>query len=215
MKNNKFNANLQVSSDHYTGKLAKGSWMNFFYQINNTLELKPKKIVIIGVGNGTVESYLKKEGFEVITFDIDKNLNPDIIGSVTELEKYFSNNQFDVIICAHVLEHIPFKYFSDTLRQISSIGRYLILQLPPSTLQFRLNLALQPYFFNWNFNINMPILFWKKYKFNGQHYWQPYSKNHSMKKVKMEIKKYFILKKSYQCPENHYSYNFILKSKKL
>jgi hypothetical protein len=193
-------------------KLSKGPWMNAIYQINDTISLSPKRVLLIGVGNGVVPYHLKNIGYDVKTIDFDRRLKPDIVGDVKDISKLVKNEKFDVIICAHVLEHLPFEHFNDILECFSKTAKYVVLQLPPSSMQVRFNFAIQPYLLDWNFNINIPVLFWKKYKFNGHHYWQPYRKNYSMKRIRNIIKEYFIIKKAYQCLENHYSYNFVLKS---
>jgi hypothetical protein len=164
---------IQVEKKHYFGKnyMTKERWLNYYHQINNTLSLSPRKVLVIGIGDGVTPEYLEKCGIKTITLDLDPKLKPDIIGDVKKLPIKIKKQKFDLIICAHVLEHLPFKYFGPIIRDFSKISKYVILQLPPSVLQFRFNLALQPYFFNWNFNINLPLLFWKKYNFNGQHYW--------------------------------------------
>lgn len=54
-------------------------------------------------------------GLNVMTADIDPSLDPDFICSVTDLSKTFKPNSFDCILCAEVLEHIPFEYFEIAL----------------------------------------------------------------------------------------------------
>lgn len=211
----RFKAKVQVSKELYFNKkpLNKDPWMNIFYQINDVLKTNPKKLLIIGVGNGIVPFYFRNIQIKVKTLDIDPELNPSIVGSVTEVSKFFKNEKFDTILCAHTLEHVPFKNFNQILRKFSNIAEYLILQLPPSLIQIRFNFAIQPYICDFHFNMTLPILFWKKYKFNGEHYWQPYRKNNSMKRIKKIIKKYYKIIKNYQNPYNHYSYHFILESR--
>jgi ubiquinone/menaquinone biosynthesis C-methylase UbiE len=205
---------LQVDKNHYFKKnyITNGSWMNYYYQINNTLSLNPKKVLVIGVGDGITPKYLKGYGIKTITLDFDPKLKPDIVADISNLPKKLKKEKFDVIICAHVLEHLPFKYFDKILKDFSKITSYLVLQLPSSILQIKFNFAIQPHVLNKNFIINIPILFWKKLSFNGQHYWKLHRRNESMIKVKKVIKKYFTIKKLYQCPENCSSYNFILQS---
>jgi hypothetical protein len=205
---------IQVSKNHYFDKnyITKERWTNYYHQISNTLILNPKKVLIIGVRDNVTPDYLKKCGIKIITFDFDPELKPDIVGNISNLPKKLKKEKFDVIICAHVMEHIPFKYFDEVLKNFSKITKYLILQIPSPVLQIRFNFAIQPYIFNWYFNVNIPILFWKKFNFNGQHYWKLCRKGYQIYRIKKIIKKYFVIKKSYQCPENNSSYNFILES---
>jgi len=88
-------------------------WISYWYQINEVLELKPESLLVIGIGDRIVVDILEKEISEIKTFDIDENLKPDVIGSVENLP--FKDNQFDVILCAEVLEHLPFEKFEKCL----------------------------------------------------------------------------------------------------
>ncbi len=67
----------------------------------------------IGVGNGFVSGDIRKRRIEIITLDIDKRMNPNIVGFVLELP--FANESFDVIACYEVLEDLPYKDFDKTL----------------------------------------------------------------------------------------------------
>ena len=49
----------------------------------------------------------KKEGVNIIILDIDRRLNPDIVGSTLDLS--FLDNIFDAVACYEVLEHLPYK----------------------------------------------------------------------------------------------------------
>lgn len=210
----KFDAKVQVNKEHYFHKsISKTGFINSYYQLKDVLPLNPNKVLIIGVGIGFEEYYLEKLDIKVTTLDIDKNLNPDYIASVDNLPEEIKKEQYDAILCSHVLEHLPFEYFNRILEDLSKIGCYLVLYLPPSVLQFKLSIALRP-LFDKSLTFSLPILFWKKYKFNGQHYWQPYRKNHPMEVVRKVIKKHYKIIKEYQNPDWHYSYNFILKSKR-
>ena len=209
----KFKAKIQVSREHYFDKISKNAWLNSYYQINDILSLKPKSVLIIGMGDGVVCYYLKELGIKVISMDIDQDLKPDVIGDITNIPFSIRLQKFDAVLCAHVLEHVPFEFFDKILFDLSKISKYLVLQLPPSVLQFRFCPSIQPYICDFNIHLEIPVFFWKKYKFNGQHFWQPYRKNHPIQKINIIIKKYYSTIKQYQCPDHHYSYNFILESK--
>jgi len=213
----KFAPKVQVNTEHYknTNLINYWSWTNYMFQVNDALKTNSKSILIIWKWNWVIDNYLKDVCWlDVYSMDIDETLKPDYIAWLPDLNDEIKSKKFDTIICAHVLEHIPFEYFEKSIENLSKICNNLILQLPPSVLQVRLNFGIQPYLFDWKFNINIPLLFWKEYKFNGEHYWQPYRKWTSMQRIKNIIKKYFYTEENYQNPYNHYSYHFILKSKK-
>lgn len=103
----------------------------FVSQLSTIINLNPENVLEIGIGNGFVSTFLKKSGFNVTTFDINSNLNPDITGNIVDLDKFFNNNSFDLILCAEVLEHLPFKYFEQVLRKLNKIScKYVIITLP-------------------------------------------------------------------------------------
>ena len=47
-------------------------FISYFYQIHSILELKPKSILEVGVGNGIVHDYLKRN-FDIVSCDINKS----------------------------------------------------------------------------------------------------------------------------------------------
>ena len=58
---------------------------------------------------------------DVCTLDIDADFGPDYVGSVHSM-KMFSDQQFDVVIASHVLEHLPFSYFRDCLAELARVA---------------------------------------------------------------------------------------------
>ena len=100
-------------------------------QIIAVYKLKPQKILEIGKGNGFVSNFLKSSGIQVTTFDINNSLKPDVVGNIIEIDKYFQNNSFDLILCAEVIEHIPFEHFEIILEKFKSItSANVIITLP-------------------------------------------------------------------------------------
>lgn len=207
-------AKVQVDKSHYFGtNVSKSRFIMSYYQCRDVLNLDPNSVLIIGIGNGIEGYYFGKLGIKVVTVDIDPLLEPDYTADVRNLPEDITMDRFDVILCSHVLEHLPFKYFDSVIENFSKIGKYLVLYLPPSVLQLRLKLEVQPYVCDLNLNFSLPLLFWKEYRFNGQHYWQLYRKNHPTREVNKIINWYYNILKAYQCPDYHYSYNWVLESK--
>ena len=54
-------------------------------------------------------------------FDIDPGVEPDVVGSILEIEKSFEPQSFDVIWSSHVLEHLYAHEIFPTLRQFHRI----------------------------------------------------------------------------------------------
>ena len=70
-------------------------WLSYWHQINEVLELNPKNVLEIGVGNQIVSDCLKKQGLAVKALDIDKKLKPDLVADVNQMP--LTDNSFDLI----------------------------------------------------------------------------------------------------------------------
>jgi len=203
----------QVPSEHYfNGYNTKERWMSYWYQINEVIKTKPKKVLEIGVGNRTVANYLKTYGIEVITADIDKNLEPDYVCSVTELSKYFVESSFDTVLCAEVLEHIPFIYFENALYEIQKVTKqYAIISLPHFGIKFQFSFKI-PLVKGQNILIKFPLP--RKHRFNGEHYWEIGKKNFPLNRILLCFSKFFSIERYFFVPENPYHMFFILRCRK-
>ena len=203
----------QVSKENYfEGYDNKKRWISYWHQINEIINLATKKdnILNIGPGNGTVTDYLRKIGFNVATLDIDPDLKPDYVGSVTELTEMFEPKSFDVILCAEVLEHIPFEYFERCITGIHSVCRKgAVISLPNNTMLFYLTLRL-PIIREKTIKFGIPIFF-MKHKFDGQHYWEIGKRGYSLGKISSVIDKYFRIEKNYYLLEHPFHRFFVLK----
>jgi ubiquinone/menaquinone biosynthesis C-methylase UbiE len=157
----------------------KFRWLNYWYQINEVLNLSPKNVLEIGAGNKTVNDYLRRSGINIASLDINSELKPDIVGSVTNL-KMFKDEEFDVVLCAQVLEHLPFEEFQKSINEIKRVTKSMVLSLP----------QCGPYF---KFNYHIPLIGEKtfilkisgvnKNKFSGEHYWEIGERGYSLKKI--------------------------------
>src|SRR3990167_9093807 len=112
---------VQVRKDHYFNLKydTKERWISYWYQIHEVLFYDPQTVLEIGIGNRTVSDYLKKAGVKVTTCDFDKSLKPDVLADILNLP--FKKNSFDVVLCAEVLEHLPFKKFHRALEEIRRV----------------------------------------------------------------------------------------------
>jgi len=213
---NNFKTLVQVKKEHYN--IVNGSFNNLFNQVRDVMEIVKRhlivepRILIIGVGDDLLKIILQnKFKYTVKTMDIDIELCPDYVGSIENLQEIISE-KFDVVVCAHVLEHLPYNYFNKSLEQIKSISDYSLIYLPIAKFGLSFGIGIYPLFFKKLHFIS--TWFFKKHSFDGQHYWEIGVREHSLYKTRSEIKRYFNIENEYN-PENWlYSYNFILKSKK-
>ena len=181
-------------------------WMSYFRQIDEVLKLKPVNVLEVGVGNGLAAHYLKSCGISVTTLDIERELKPDFVGSVEKMP--FDDNSFDAVLCAEVLEHLPFEKFPSALLELKRITKkFVVLSLPHWgwTFKFCLKIPLLPPLkFLWKFS---RIL---KHK-PAEHQWEIGKRRFPLSKVKKEISASgFRILNHYIIFENPYHYFFIL-----
>jgi len=189
-------------------------FISYFYQIDFIINAKAKRILFIGIGDGLVPGYLKKiPGIEVMTYDINLALHPDVVGDVRCLS--FKDNEFDLVVAFEVLEHIPFKEFPMVLSDLARISKEkVILSLPFRQTGFEFIVRL-PFIrtlfkrsflrFLWTIPIKFP-----GFEASGQHYWEIDSKQFSIKKVRLIIKKNFDILFEQKVLLNPYRYFFML-----
>lgn len=182
-------------------------WISYWHQIKEVNNLKPSQILEIGPGNKFVTNYLLSLGYDVKTLDISNNNQPDVIGSVLKLP--FNENNFDLILCSEVLEHLPFNDFTLALSQIRRVTKkYVVLSLPHWGWLFYLKLKL-PFFKN--IKLFFKLSGFKKHKSGGEHFWEIGKREYSLAKIKRLIKKEkFKIIKDYLDPDTPYHHFFIL-----
>lgn len=206
-----FKSKIQVSSKNYFDITydTNARWNSYWYQIYEVVKLGPKRVLEIGIGNKTVSDYLKKIGVNVTTCDLDKSLNPDIVGDILNLP--FKKDSFDVVLCAEILEHLPFKQVSSALKQIHKVtNKYAIITLPRFSLtNLYLGFKIIPFIPKKQITYKIDLPF--SHKFDGEHYWEIGKVNYGLSKVrKTFIDNGFLIEKDYYPPENPRHHFFIL-----
>jgi glycosyltransferase involved in cell wall biosynthesis len=205
----------QVSKEHYRLEkyVTHERWQSYFNQVREVLRYNPKTVLIIGPGDGIVVNILKGYGLEVETVDIESENNPNYLASVEDLASgQMPNKEYDAIVCCQVLEHLPYDKFLKCLESIKAYSKgVVIISLPEKSLRTSLSLKLPrvaPLFLN----ITLPF-FWKKHRFDGEHYWELNSAGHSVKSVAKDMAKVFSVRKHYRLKANPYHFFFILENK--
>jgi len=202
----------QVKPNHYFNKSydTKERFISYWHQINEIIKLNPKTVLEIGIGNGFVSKYLKERKVNILTIDIDKRLNPDVVGSVLNMP--FSEELFDIVACYEVLEHLPFENFSKALFEIFRVSKsYAILSLPDASRVYRVYLQI-PKIGIFKRLIPLPRLKNPTHKFDGEHYWEIGKAEYPLSKIINEIQKAgFRIEKTYRVFENPYHRFFILR----
>ena len=181
-------AATQVDAEHYAdGYDALYRWVSYWYQIREVRRLRPERVLEIGVGNGTVSAALAREGIAVTTLDFDPRLGPDVCADVRRLP--FSPKEFDVVLCAQVLEHLPFDELPVLLQEIRRVSRrHAVISLPCSRAGFFivptfLGAATAP-----KFSVRLPLPNRLCRLFFRQHEWEIDRLGFPLRKVRRAIK---------------------------
>ena len=202
----------QVKPSHYFNKKynTPERLACFDIQARLIIELKPKNILEIGVGNEALAKKIRKSGILITTLDFDEELKPDIVAEPTKLP--MAENSFELVSCFEVLEHLPYKLFKTSLCEIHRVaGKYALLSMPDVSRQYPLAApALK--------KIIKKIVgrreITETHIFDGQHYWEIGKTGYSLKKILKDIEKSgFLIKKTFiykTCPNRRF---FILKCK--
>jgi len=158
-------------------------------------------ILEIGVGEGFLGHCLKEfPQISHTTLDFAEELNPDYVGCVTNMP--FDDNQFDIVVCCQVLEHLPFTEFLPSLKEIRRIARHkAIISLPDKRRHFGAAVCVARFgWFKYEWNPARRYNAHKELEFNGEHYWEIGCKGslggdivRNMKKAKFKIEKQYRL----------------------
>lgn len=189
----------------------KERWAAYWYQIdaivNSGLEIK--NCLEVGCGNKIVASTLKNFDIEVKTLDIEPSIKADYLGSITQAP--IADNSFDAVLCAEVLEHLPFENFDRALGELRRISRKLVVvSLPHWGRHFSLTIRL-PYLhkIDWQKKFNP---FPPQHQFDGVHYWEIGKEDFPLKLIKQKMQAAgFKIEKDFICFDSPYHHFFILK----
>lgn len=185
----------------------KNRWMSYWHQIKEVSDFSPKNVLVIGKGNGLISEYLKLAGIKIVVLDIDETLKPDVIASVLKMP--FSDNEFDVVLCAEVLEHLPYNEFNKALSEIKRVAKIgAVISLPHFGPAIRFFLKI-PFLPELKFILKLPYPI--KHQFKGEHYWEIGKKGYLLKRIKNDIKKSgFAIENDYIVFENPLHHFFVL-----
>ena len=113
------------------------NFVNIPFELKELVTLPKGKILDIGCGDGAFLNFAKQLGWEATGIEIDSDaviaaLNHGVNvleGDFRELNRY--NNNFDCVICSHVLEHVyePLT-FLNMVKNSLKVGGVLMISLP-------------------------------------------------------------------------------------
>ena len=91
-----------------------------------------KKVLTIGAGgevNLLLNQYSKKNSFDLVSFDIEKNRQPDILGDICTFD--FNEEKYDYVVIVEVLEHLHSPHLAiSNINGLLNKGGKIILTVP-------------------------------------------------------------------------------------
>ncbi len=162
----------QVERDHYFDRRYDGRrrFSSYWHQADVVLRAGAKTVLEIGPGNGFLSTYLRRNGVEVTTLDIDPALRPSVAAALPNLP--FATGAFDLAVAYEVLEHIPWELFPACVREIGRVtkGRCAI-SIPDVERVLRIRSSFTGL---WSFEVMVPAprLLKPAHRFNGEHHWE-------------------------------------------
>ncbi|MBM3138611.1 MAG: class I SAM-dependent methyltransferase [Chloroflexi bacterium] len=214
----------QVTKAHYSFQeySSERKYINYYHQVKNASDLilhsQSKRILVAGKGDGVVPKILEAHnnihslGLTIHTFDFAQDLSPDYLGDLTEIDKVVSND-YDLVLCCQVLEHLPFEGALMAVAAMSRITRYLIISLPYKALTFRGSLKV-PVLPEFEFCLRIPLVKRGEGMIDERHYWE-LGATLSVAKYRLHLRDSgFEIINSYIIKKYGANYFFILRSKK-
>lgn len=201
---------IQVESNHYFNNTYDNMerFMSYYHQINEILNLLPKSLLEIGVGNRFLSDYIKKHyAINFKTIDIDEKLMPDKIGSLLDIP--FPENDFDAVVCFEVIEHIPLADLNKAFMEINRVTKkYAVISTYDCTKYYRYLIKIPGKTKEIKFLISRPYILEKKHNFNGEHYWEIGKKGSKLKDILKIIyeSKFKVINnfRPFECPNNRF-----------
>jgi len=193
-----------------------GTFKSYYYQVKFITELKPESILEVGIGNKTLNNYLKQHRLSVTACDYEETLNPDVIADVRNLP--FKDNEFDVVCAFQIIEHIPWKDVPKALAELQRVSKKnVIFSIPytPVSIEMVIKSSIIKRLFGaWTFNIFINLAFiTREWKYDGVHYWEMGKKNYPRNKVRNLVRKYFNILQEKRV-DLSYQYFFVLEKKR-
>lgn len=172
-------------------------WLDYWYQMSFLKETKPKSVLEIGKGTGTLEAIMKHLGYQYKTLDINPKTKPDFVADICKIP--LVDKSFDTLCAFEVLEHIPFKDVPMALSEMKRVAKKnLVISLPYACLYFSFSFQffyanfLKPIFKLFkltpfepkNFNFSIPLFFLDNYRLLNGHLWEMGRRRYPVKKIK-------------------------------
>ena len=203
--------NVPLSSYMTEKYFSSAQWEAFRFQAKAVKRLVDEGTVLeIGRGGGVVNAVLNSIGLTAESLDINEHLNPTYVDDISRTD-YVPPKLYDCVLCAEVLEHIPFERFDVCLENIrKSTKKYAVITLPNchcNRIQIELTIGSH----------EKVLSFWpRKDPISSSHFWELNSDKYcSNEAVLSHIERFFTVKDKGTVERLQYHYYYILEAKQL
>lgn len=139
------NSNFQTAyQDFYTNNDVAWRMLGAKYKAQNILEvcksIKPKKILEVGAGDGSILHFLNEWNFapEIYALEIAESgvekIKERSLKNLTEVQVFdgykipYLDNSFDLVVLAHVLEHVEHERI--LIRELKRVAKNIVVEVP-------------------------------------------------------------------------------------
>lgn len=198
-----------IDSSHYdfARYVTPKRWASYWHQLNETLVLRPRSVLEIGVGSGLYKAALQALRCPVSSIDINPGLGADHVGSVTALP--FADASFSVVVAFQVLEHLPYEDFRRSVSEMSRVAEgHVLISLPDARRVWR-----------GMFDFGKRERFWlftkpgwrpRPHRGSGPHHWEIHKKGYPVERIAADIEAAGLeIVRHFPVPQNPYHRVFV------
>jgi ubiquinone/menaquinone biosynthesis C-methylase UbiE len=129
-------------------------------------------ILEIGPGPGLLNGILKQFCHKVATLDFAEDINPDIVGEVTNMP--LADSAFDLVCAFQMLEHIPWDRLPVALREMGRVcQRHVLFSVPDTDYIKRPVISFEMSFLGRTFGMRIRRRVFRGVVSNPkEHYWE-------------------------------------------
>lgn len=200
--------------------VSKERMLTYWHQVDEILRIGPDQMLEVGIGSRIVSSVVGSFGVGTTTADINAELRPDVVTTIGKLDEHFEEGQFPFVLCARLLQHLPFDEFEPSLRQLHRVtADHVLLTLPVETLRVYARFRVTG---RRGGTISLPLPLFVKRLLQGrepeeekrQNFWKINQRSGtSMAEIKAILGRMFVVEKAYQVPEDMSHAFFLLRKR--